>query len=278
MALYTSTTNVRSILPDEYGPLLVQPMFTASVAAQVCTVATTAANHYRIPIVTADPTASWTNEGDEITPTDSTVAELIVAPAKVAGLTIISRELADDSSPAAAQIVGEGIARDIARRVDQAFFAGLSAPAPAGLATLSGVQTVVSASAFANIDFAAQVQSKIEAVFAHTTAFITSPATALALATIKTGTGFNALLLGADPSSPTSRSILGTPLYVSQYVAANTLWGLDGSRTYLVLREGANVVADRSAFFTSDRVAVRGTMRIGFAFPHSASTVKVTTS
>jgi hypothetical protein len=49
-----------------------------------------------------------------------------VTPPKVAGLTIISRELADDSKTAA-QVVGGGLARHIARRIDQAAFAGLAA-------------------------------------------------------------------------------------------------------------------------------------------------------
>lgn len=34
----------------------------------------------------------------------------------------VSRELADDSNPAAANVVGQGLARDIARRVDRAFY------------------------------------------------------------------------------------------------------------------------------------------------------------
>ncbi len=67
----------------------------------------------------ADPTASWVAEGAGIVPCDPTLSELVVTPAKVAGLTIISRELADDSNPAAAQVVGQGLARDIARRVDK---------------------------------------------------------------------------------------------------------------------------------------------------------------
>ena len=50
------------------------------------------------------------------------------------------------------------------------------------------------------------------------TAFVTSPATALALATVKMGTDSNAPLLGTDATSATSRQILGVPLYVSQYV------------------------------------------------------------
>jgi HK97 family phage major capsid protein len=65
---------------------------------------------------------------------------------------------------------------------------------------------------------------------------------------------------------------------VSQYVAANTLWALDMSRVWLVVREDATVEADRSVFFTSDRVAVKATMRAGFGFVHPQSVVKVTTA
>jgi hypothetical protein len=36
------------------------------------------------------------------------------------------------------------------------------------------------------------------------------------------------------------------------------------------------VEADRSVCFTSDRVAVKATMRAGFGFVHAASVVKVT--
>jgi len=147
MPLYTTTVDVGGLLPDQTGPLVVQPALDASVFAQVATVVQTAATDYRIPIVSADPTAAWVAEGAEITPADATLQELVVTPLKVASLSVISRELADDSSPAAAQVVGDGIARDIARRIDQAAFAGLASPAPAGLSTLPGVQTFVNASA-----------------------------------------------------------------------------------------------------------------------------------
>lgn len=277
MAVYTSTSTVGALLPDDYGRLVVQPALSASVFARVATTVTTAATEYRIPIVAADPTASWVAEGAEITPTDPTLQELVVTPAKVAGLTIISRELADDSNPAAAQVVGDGLARDIARRLDQAAFAGLASPAPAGLTTLSGVQTYVNANAFTTLDFAAQAISKAETVGAIVTAFVTSPATALALATIKQTTGSNQPVLGMDATAATSRNILGVPLHVSQYVAANTLWAIDASRMWLVVRNNATVEADRSVFFTSDRVAVKATMRAGFGFVHPQSIVKVTT-
>jgi HK97 family phage major capsid protein len=183
--VYTTTATVNALLPDQYGPLVIQPALDESVFAKAATIAMINSTEYRIPIVAADPTAAWVAEGAEITPSDPTLQELVVTPPKVAGLTIISRELANDSNPAAAQVVGDGLARDIARRIDQAAFAGLGAPAPAGLTTLSGVQTYVNAGAFGNLDFAAQAISKAETVGATVTAFVTSPATALALATIK---------------------------------------------------------------------------------------------
>jgi HK97 family phage major capsid protein len=118
--LYTTTATVSDPLPDQHGPLVVQPTLAASVFAQVASAVMTSANNYRVPIVAADPVASWAAEGAEITPSEPTLTELTVTPAKVAGLTIISRELADDSSPQAARVVGGGLARDIARRIDQA--------------------------------------------------------------------------------------------------------------------------------------------------------------
>lgn len=85
----------------------------------------------------------------------------------------------------------------------------MAAPAPSGLGALSGVQTYVNASAFSNLDFAAEAISKAETVGAGVTSFVTNPATALVLAKVKRATGSNAPLLGADPTAATSRSVLG---------------------------------------------------------------------
>ena len=53
---------------------------------------------------------------------------------------------------------------------------------------------------------------------------------------------------------------------------------LDSSRVWLVLRDDTTVEADRSVFFTSDRAAVKATMRVGFGLVHAASVVKMTTA
>jgi hypothetical protein len=58
----------------------------------------------------------------------------------------------------------------------------------------------------------------------------------------------------------------------------NVVWGFSKAFGYLVLRDVASVESDRSVFFTSDRVAVRATVRLGFGFPNPAAIVKISTS
>src|SRR4051794_21129370 len=127
MPMYTTTAGVSGILPDEIGPLVIQPTISSSLLAQVATTVLTGSTTYRIPVVTSDPSANFVAEGAEISPSNLAMQELLVSPQKVAGLTVVSRELANDSDPAAATIVGDGLARDIARRIDEAAFSGLAA-------------------------------------------------------------------------------------------------------------------------------------------------------
>ncbi len=70
MPLYTTTSNTRGIQPDDFGPLVVQPTIDQAVAAKVSR-------------------AAWVAEGAEITPSDPTLDEITVTPAKVAGLTAL---------------------------------------------------------------------------------------------------------------------------------------------------------------------------------------------
>ncbi len=106
MAVYTTTTGTAGLLPAAYGNLVVQPAMNLSISAQISTRVLTSAHSYHVPLVIADPTAAWGAEGAEISPSDPLLDELAITSAKVAGLTIIYREMADDSTPAAAEVVG----------------------------------------------------------------------------------------------------------------------------------------------------------------------------
>jgi HK97 family phage major capsid protein len=275
MATYTSTAGIGGILPDQYGPIITEPVQRESVAMQVSTVLTTGSHAMNIPVVTDDPGAAWVAEGAEITPDDGTFAETAVTPAKVAGLTIISRELADDSSPAALQIVGSGLARSIADQVDRAFFGALAAPAPAGLEAVVGVTAIAAPLAFEDLDPFAAAISAAETVGTTITSFVANPTDALSLAQLRDETGSNRPLLGTDPTVPTRRVILGVPLLTSPHVTAGTVWALPRDRTMVIRRQEVDLQASSEAYFSSDRIGVRAIMRIGFAFPHAAAIVRI---
>lgn len=270
-----SRTNSGELLtPAQVAELLVDPVAHLSVAAQVGRWVPIGTSAFRIPRVTADPSAAWVAEGEEIPASDAELDEITVTPSKVAGLTIITQELADDSSPEAAEEVGNGLARDIARRVDQAFFGNLAAPAPKGLGGLTGF-TALSVGTGSPVDAFVAATFAAEGVNAELGAFVANPSDALALAQVKEGTGSAKNLLQPDPTQAGRRMLSGVPLLTSPYVAAGTVWGIPLDRAYVVVRQDAEIKADSSIYFTSDRVAVRGIMRVGFGFPHAAAVIKV---
>lgn len=66
------------------------------------------------------------------------------------------------------------------------------------------------------------------------------------------------------------------PLLTCPNVPTGTVWGIPADLALLVIREDAEVTTDSSVFFTSDRVAVRAIMRVGFGFPHPTGITKIT--
>jgi HK97 family phage major capsid protein len=276
MTLLTSPSGgTHGLLPEQLGALITQPVRDLSVALRVATVATTTSNEYRIPLVKGDAGAAWIAEGAEITAADADFDEIVVRPAKVGGLSIISRELAEDSAPSAQQLVGEGLAQSIATKVDAAFFGNAVTNGPSGLLSVTGVSTVDTGATITSTDVFAEALSKAETVGAVVTAFVAHPDTVLALAKIKKQTGSNEPLLGYDASQPTQRQVLGVPLIPSPAVAAGDVWAIPQAKVLVVLRDDVRLDVDRSRYFESDRIGIKATMRVGVAFPHPAAIVRL---
>ncbi|MFI9082182.1 phage major capsid protein [Streptomyces sioyaensis] len=278
MSLLTTSSGVSGITPDDYGPLIVQPVERESVALQVAGKLKTSSTKVHIPIVQSDAGASFVAEGEEIAPTDATLGELEINPAKCAGLSIVSNELAEDSDPDAQKLVGDGLARSIARVLDRSFFNALPAPAPKGLESVDGVGTVDAGTKFTNLDAFQEAINRAEDVGATITAFAVNPADALTLAKLKQAKDSNVPLLGSDPTTPTRRTVLGVPLYVSNAVTAGTAWGIPRDRVMVVMRRDVTLDVSKHARFTSDQVAIKATMRVAHAFPHPAAIQRISLS
>jgi len=277
----SNTTTFAPILaPEQIADLVITPLIAQSIAGQAMTTVQTSSHQYRLPIVTADPSASFVAESAEIPATDAAVTELLCTPAKLAALSVISQELSDDSTPAAAAVIGEGILRNLQRVLDTALFSATTPNGPGGLPGVSGVSTVSAGAAYANVDAFSDALYTSANNNGEITSWVTNPATAMVLSKLKTGTGFNSPLLGVDPTQPGKRQILGVPLLTSPAVPTtnNQVWGIPQQFCFFVIRTGAEVLSDRSVFFTSHRVAIRATLRCGFAFPYPPSIVKIATT
>ncbi|QEN15931.1 phage major capsid protein [Mycolicibacterium sp. ELW1] len=270
------------IRPEDIGPLVVEPLQAESTAFQVSRRVTTLSPSFRIPRITADTTSEWLNEAESITPSDATVDELDVIPKALKVLSKLSNELVADSTPEASEVVGESMARDLARAIDKAFFANTTVKGPSGLLSLSNIQTVDAGAAFADLDPFEEAASKLEAVGSKVTAWCASASTCLQLAQLKefTGTGStsNVPLLSSDPTQPTRRQILGAGLWPlpDGVITDGTVWALDQSKSFVVLRSDVQLEVDRSFYFGDDATAVRSVVRVGFGWPHEEAVVKIT--
>ncbi|MGR6901076.1 phage major capsid protein [Glutamicibacter sp. BSL13] len=95
------------------------------------------------------------------------------------------------------------------------------------------------------------------------------PSDALAISKLKDSTNSNKSLL----ENP--RVILGRPVIVSAKATAGVLWVIDKAAVITVLREDTELAVSDAPFFTSDRIALRATTRLGLGFAIPNRLVKI---
>jgi HK97 family phage major capsid protein len=275
----TTVTAAAILTPEQVQSLVVEPVTRQSIAFQTSTPVSTNSKEVRFPILTADPDSGWVAEGAEISVDDAEFDELEVTPKKVAAISVISSELAVDSTPEAQAVIGDGLVRSLRAKIDSAFFGNTVTNGPSGLGSLTNRQLVLAGVTPTNTDAFLEAISKAETVGATVDAWVTDPATALALAKLKKlESGSAEPLLSTDAASPTGKMIAGVPLFTSPYVPtspARRVWGIPKAKSFAVLRKDTTVDIDKSVFFTSDRVAVRAIARVAFAWPHQEALVEV---
>lgn len=273
--LLTSAEGMGGILPEEYGDLIVLPVQKNSVAYQVATLVNTSSNELHVPLIVSDTAAEWVAEGQEINPSEGVFGEIVSTPRKIAALTKISRELADDSSPEASALVGEGIARDIQHKIDATFFGATPANGPQGLESLDGVTIVDAGAAWTDLDPFIDAQSNAEQLGTTINSWVANPEDAKVLYKLRDEEGSNRPLLANRANDQADRYIQGALLFVSPAVTPGTVWGIPRDRVLVVTRKGTEVSVNDSVYFTSDRVAVRGVMRVSFAYPQPKAIQKL---
>jgi HK97 family phage major capsid protein len=179
-------------------------------------------------------------------------------------------------------VVGDSIVRDLARKIDAAYFDPTpDTNAPSGVGALAGVTAISGgtvAGGWVDFDFVEEARAAAENANAVLTALVCNPATAVKLSTIKTYTSAqsNQALLQPDPTRPASRVIGGVPLYTTPSLGNDIVFSIAQAHSVVARRQDVSLVTDASAYFSSDRVGIRATLRIGFAFTYPAAISKIT--
>lgn len=271
MAVLNSTLE-NAFTPEDYGTLIDTEVDEKSVAFVAATVVNTDKHQVRFPILVADPSTGWFAENTEITLIDPDTHEIVVVPTKVAGRTQISNEAADDTDPAIARVIGKALARDIAKKIDAAFFGNTVTNGPSGLLSVAGISVVDTAGAWTALDHIHDAKAKALAEGAELTHIVLAPDVALALSKAKTATGSNQGLLETVDDGI---KLAGLTALVSPAVGAGNAWALDESQVLTVRRTGTTLATSRDAAFGSDATQIRAVSRVGFGFANPAGIVRL---
>lgn len=261
--------------PADYGELLNKAIQAQSTAFKSTTLFNTDKVKAQFPLWVSDPAVSWLAELEEITPTDGSTGEVVIVPSKVGGIVTVSNEGSEDTDPAIADLVANGIANQIATSIDAAFLGdgtsgGSAAKTPDGLLS-TAYQTVDTGASVTNLDPFIAAIFKAKNVGANIDHWIMHPTVAETLSKIKKQTGSNETLLQLVADG---LQVAGIPVLTDPLVDADTVaWGIDSTRTKTVLRKGTEV--KRFDVPRLDAIDVRGIARVGFAFLHPQANIRL---
>lgn len=148
-----------------------------------------------IPRQTATQTVGWVAENSNVSDGDLTFDTVSLAPKHAGGVTEMSRQLIQQSSPDIEQIVRDDIAYMLARAVDSALIVGGGSNEPVGVLATSGIQTANLATlSWANV-LAMAAKIELENAMSPSTCWLGSPEVKVKLAsttkvTSDAGAGF----------------------------------------------------------------------------------------
>lgn len=263
-------TTAGAFTPEDFGGLVDLAVKAKSIAARTATTFGTDKDKVTFPKWVSDPSVAWYKELATIATTDGSTAEVSVDIYKTAGLSLVSNELKADSDPGVAELVGAGLANQIARAVDAAYLGNTATSTPSGL--LSAAYTSVDTGAsIANLDPFIQARYAAVAAGSELTSWIVSPAVAELLSKLKIASGSNQSLIQFVEDGIT---VAGLPVVVSDQVdGATKAWGIPKQHVVLVARKGTAV--EQFPAVDKDGTFIRAVARYGLGYLNPAGVVRL---
>lgn len=224
----------------------------------------------RVPAINLDADTGFVPEGNDIPESDPDLSELVLATGKIAVLVRISREQL--AQPAVQDVVTAEIKRSVLKKVDWAL---LQQPSPVAPATFPPAGLIAKAidggTVTDNLDAVIDVVASIEALGGSCTNIIAAPDAWASLAKLKDEDTSNRSLIGAGVESA-QRTLLSIPVNVTSAMPEGKILAVDKTKTLSAYGQ-IQVSRSEHAYFSSDSLALRATLRFGAGFTQSGAGV-----
>jgi HK97 family phage major capsid protein len=269
------------VVPEQFAQSIIDLRETYGVARQACNIMPMTTDVMSIPRVASNTTAYYVGEGAEITASDMAVNQVQLVAKKLAVLTKISSELAEDAFVNVADMVARDAAWNFAKSEDQALFIGDGTSTYGGV---NGLKTLFENTAYAGrVTTASGHDTFAELDYDDLMSLIGKlPSYALPRAKWYCSPTFKAMVLDnlsvtagggtkSDLAGPVISSFMGYPIVTSALLPAGATtdytslvvcyFGDMSLAATLGARRQITVALDTSRYFEYDLSAVRVTER-----------------
>src|SRR5690606_31222380 len=215
----------QTLSPTDYGTLILDGVAGVSSAFQAFDVVRTDRQALNLPVLTGVGNATWTAETEEIVPDDASYAEQTITPRKLSVMRVFSNEVDGDSQGLVGNAVVAEINRALALAVASAVFGtGNTAPAPAGLGSLTGLATAMWSGT--DLDCFIEASSNAGVYGLALRNYVMNPVDFLNVAVLKESTGSARNLVEPSAVQGTARVINGVPVLLSSGVPEGTAYAI----------------------------------------------------
>lgn len=197
----TTTSGAATVGTDLRADQFISPLRASLLARRLgVRVLSGLSGNVSIPRQTGSHSVGWVAENSNVGDSDLTFNSVTLAPKHAGGVTEMSRQLIQQSSPDIEQIVRDDLAFMLAKAIDSALIVGGGSNEPTGVIATSGIQTANLATlSWANVVTMAS-KLELENAAAASTAWLGSPEVKVKLATtlkVTSDAGAGFLLDGA---------------------------------------------------------------------------------
>jgi HK97 family phage major capsid protein len=266
-----NTTDDSAVVPQSFYDVIQESLVTVGpmLDGGIVTLLNTASGEdIKVPVESTRPAATAIAEGTTITELDPTFSSITLKAQKVAVLTKISRELMTDSGIDIMGYLGRTLGTSVGIRVNNLLTVGTGTTVPNGVVTAAGSGVVggTAVSGAFTADNLIDLAHSVDGAYVRQGASFMMRRTSIgAVRKLKDTAGNYLFVPAATVGSPDT--LLGFPIVENPDVAAtatsakSVLFGWFGS--YHVRQVGGIEVArSEDAYFASDEIGVRLTMRV----------------